>query len=71
MKQENDSDINRNLCTLNNPQRIGKILEALEIRGRVETIKSTTILRSARILRRVLDTWEDFLSLKLQWKTIN
>ena len=28
------------------------------------------LLRTARILRRVLDTWGDLLSLKLQWKTI-
>ena len=27
-----------------------------EIRGRVETIQTTTLLRTARILRRVLDT---------------
>ena len=31
-------------------------LEDLEIRGRVETIKTTALLRSARILRRVLET---------------
>ena len=45
-------------------------LEYLEIRGRVETILTKVGLRSARILRRVLDTWGDFLSLRLQWKTI-
>ena len=31
-------------------------LEDLEIRGRVETITTTTLLRTARILRRVLKT---------------
>ena len=31
-------------------------LEDLEIRGRVETIQTTVLLRSARILRRVLET---------------
>ena len=31
-------------------------LEDLEIRGRVETIKTTALLRLARILRRVLDS---------------
>ena len=41
-----------------------KGLEDLEIGGRVE-------LRTARILRRVLETWGDLLSLKLQWKTIS
>ena len=39
-------------------------LEYLQIRGRVETIQTTTLLRTGRILRRVLETW-DLLSLKL------
>ena len=34
-------------------------LEDLEIRGRVETIQTTALFRSARILRRVLETWGD------------
>ena len=33
-----------------------KRLEDLEIRGREETIQTTTLLRSSRILRRVLET---------------
>ena len=33
-----------------------KGLEDLEIAGRVETIQTTTLLRTARILRRVLET---------------
>ena len=48
-----------------------KGLEDLEVGGRVETIQTTTLLRTARILRRVLKTWEDLLSLKLQWKTVS
>ena len=48
-----------------------KKLEDLEIRGQVGTIQTTTLLKSARILRRVLETWGDLLSFKLQWKTIN
>ena len=44
-------------------------LEDLEVGGRVETIQTKTLLRTARILRRVLETW--LLSLKLQWKTIS
>ena len=42
--------------------------ENLEIRRPAETI---ALLSSARILRRVLDTWRDLLLLKLQRKTIN
>ena len=48
-----------------------KGFEALEIRERVKTIQTTALLRSARILRRVLETWGDLQSLKLQRKTIN
>ena len=47
-----------------------KGVEDLEIGGRVETIQTTALLRTARILRRVLDTWGDLLSHKLQCKTI-
>ena len=48
-----------------------KGLEDLEIGGRVETIQTSALLRTVRILRRVLETWSDLLSLKLQWKTIS
>ena len=33
-----------------------KVLENLEVSGRVETIQTTTLLRTARILGRVLET---------------
>ena len=45
-------------------------LEDLEVGGRVETIQTTALLRTARILKRVLETWGELLSLRLQWKTI-
>ena len=46
-------------------------LEDLEIGGRVETIQTTALSRTTRILQRVLETWGDLLSLKLQCKTIS
>ena len=46
-------------------------LEDLEIRLQTETIQTTALLRPTRILRRVLATWGDLLSLKLLWKTIS
>ena len=46
-------------------------LEDLEIRGRLETIQTTALLRLARIARRVQETWGDMLLLNLQWKTIS
>ena len=48
-----------------------KGLEDLDVGGRVETTQTTTLLRRIRILRRVLNTRGDLLSLKLQWKTIS
>ena len=48
-----------------------KGLENLEVGGRVEIIQMTALLRTARILRGVLETWGDLPSLKLQWKTIS
>ena len=46
-------------------------LEDLVITGRVETVQTTTLLRSVRTLRWVLETWEDLQSLKIQGKTVS
>ena len=43
-----------------------KRLEDLEVGGRVEIIQTTALLRTARILRRVLETRRDLLLFKLQ-----
>ena len=51
-------------------KRLLKGLEDLEVGGRVETLQ-TAFIKTARILRRVLEIWWDFLSLNLQWKTIS
>ena len=40
-----------------------KGLEDLEFGGKVETLQTTALLKMARILRRVLETWGDLLSL--------
>ena len=47
-----------------------KGLEDLEVGERVETIQTTALLRTAKILRRVLETWGDLLLLKLKWKNL-
>ena len=52
--------------TLGTVTKSMKGVEDLEIRGRLETIQTTTLLRSARILKRILDTSGDLLSLKHQ-----
>ena len=41
-------------------------LDEMEIGGRTEPIQLTTLLRSARILRGVLEPGGDFLALKLK-----
>ena len=48
-----------------------KGLEDLEFGRRAETIQITALLRTARILKKVLETWEELLSLKRHWKTIS
>ena len=48
-----------------------KGLEDLGVGGQVVIIQTTILLRTVNILRRVLETWGDLLSLKLQWKTFS
>ena len=43
-------------CTRYGPQRLRKNLEELEIKGRIKTIQTTGLLKSALILRLVLET---------------
>ena len=57
------------ICTLGTvTTELVQGLEDLEIKGRMETIQTTALLRSAKILRRVLEIWGDLLSLKPQKK---
>ena len=44
--------------------------EELEISAQEKFIHTIALLKSARVLRRVMETWGDILSFKLQWKTI-
>ena len=48
-----------------------KGLEELKVGRRMETIQTAALLRTARILRRVLETSGHLLSLKQRWKTIS
>ena len=60
MEHENDSNTNYNWCALDVVSKgLVQGLKDLEIRGQVETIQTTASLRSARKLRRVLETRED------------
>ena len=52
------------ISVFKDPKRSERKLELLEIGGRMESIKTTALLRSARILRRVLETRRDLLSLR-------
>ena len=71
MGDEGDSETNCNWCTWNDSQRLAKGLQELEISGRAKTIQTTALLWLARILRRVLNSWGDLVSLRLYWKTIS
>ena len=70
MEHESDGDTNCNWRVPDNRKRIVKRLDILEI-GQEETIQTKTLLRSARILRRVLEAWRNLQFLKLKWKTAN
>ena len=63
MEHESDGDPNYNgaLSAVNKG-----LVQGLEIREQVETIQITVLLRSARILRRVLETWGGLPSLRPQ-----
>ena len=72
VEQESNGDANCNWCAWKGPQKLRKRwLEELEIGGRIESIQITAFFRSFRILRRVLETWRDLLSLSYKWKTIS
>ena len=79
MEHVGDGDTNSNWCTRYRHQRICTRTGDLEIRGRVETIQSTALLRSAKIVRRFPETWGNFTVtqtpmrnylLTLVWKTL-
>ena len=70
MDHEGDDDINHIWYAWNSPKRPWeKTPEKIEIRGRIEIIQSTELLRSARLLWRILETGWDLQSFRLLWKT--
>ena len=77
VEHEGNSDTNSNWCTGNGHQELGKILEELEIKDEIETIQ--IILRSVRILYRILETERNLFviqilmkahQLKVVWKSL-
>ena len=67
MEHEGDNYTNCDWCLWRGNSRI------IKGPGRfgVETIQTTALLKTVRILRRVLETWGDLLSLIFQWNTIS
>ena len=51
----------------NVPEGLERGIEQVEIRGRIETIQTAMLLRTTKLLRRVLESGGDLLSLRLQW----
>ena len=66
MEHEIDVYTNGYCCSWYSQWKIIKGIGGLGNRGRVKTMKTTTLSKSAWIQRRVLGTWGDFLLLKLQ-----
>ena len=66
MGHESDGDINCNWCSWYRHQRIDTGTGRLGKRARAETIQTTALLKSTRILRRVLETWGDLLSIVIR-----
>ena len=62
VEHEDDSHSNCSGCHQNSLQKLEKELEELEIKGKMETIQSTALLRLARILRRVLEIKGDLVT---------
>ena len=50
MEHEGDNDTSCGWCTWHNPPKLVQGLEDLEIRGQVETIQNTALLKSIRKL---------------------
>ena len=71
MEHESDGDTNCGWDVRYSYQKIVKEPWDFEIREKVEAIQTRALLRSARILWRVLETWGDLPSLNLQWKAIS
>ena len=60
------------ICPLEtSPKGLVRGMEELENWGRAETVQSTEWSWSVRIVRRVLETWENLWSLRLLWKTLS
>ena len=71
IEHEVDSDTNCKWCTWTVSKDLVKVMEVLEYGRWAKTNQTTAFFRSARILRKVLETWGDLLLLKLKWKIIS
>ena len=69
MEHESDAYMNCSSCAWNHSQSLRKeSRKTIRSEEEHKTIQITTLLSSARILRRVLKTWDDLLSINFQWK---
>ncbi len=69
VENEGNSGTNYGSYVCSFPKKLEKRLETQEIKGRIEIIQRTTLSRSARVFKRVLEINRTFLSLRLQSKT--
>ena len=70
VKHESHGDTDCNWCSWYSHQWISTKTRGLRNKNRVDTIQTTVLLSSARILRRKQETWGHLQSLKLLGETI-
>ena len=70
MEHEGNSNTNCNGRTCNDPQSLVRGLEELEIGRRAESIQTTALLRSVRILRRVLEVCNVTALNRREWRCL-
>ena len=60
MEHDSDNDTNHNWNPWNNPEKSANEMEELEIWEGIETVHTIALMKSARILGRVLAAWGQF-----------
>ena len=71
MKNKDDSDINCSLCIWSSPGRLGKGLRRIGNQKENLDIQTIALLKLARILRKVLETTANSLSVRPAWNPTN
>ena len=71
MEHEGNGDSNWNWHSFCGHQKTNTGTGGFEKKRRMESIQTTALVKSTRIIRRVLETCGELLSLRFKWKTIS